>query len=804
MWFVDRRAGAHRLGWLRRAVAVAMAVSPLAARSVDAVEPGVEFNIPSEDLGSALLDLAIQAKVSIGSAAARDCVGRGPALVGRMTPRAALDRLLAGSGCGYRFLDTQAIEIVRLKPRQPAPAADAPPELVVVASPRPTPVDRLAYGVSFVDHQSLTEQGVRDTGDLAMLTPAMTVTNLGLGRDKVLLRGLSDGPLTGQTQSMVSLYLDDVRLTYNAPDPDLRLTDIDRVEVLRGPQGSLYGAGSLGGVVRTVAAQPDPARFAATAAATDSLAARGQGSHAFDAMLNAPIVDGRGAARLVLYDEVDGGYINDPGLGLGDVNRSTRQGGRLSVKLDLNGRWSVSAGAVSQGINNDDTQYSLANLTPYTRQNRLREPHDNDFSDVNLGLNGDLGWGELRSSIAVIRHGLTSRYDASAAPPVPIATLPAAFDDQRRIETLITETTLVSRPNSRIQWLAGFFFAHTNQTTQATLTALGGTPFVALNETRDDQIDEAAGYGEATAQLGGDFAITLGGRLSSFWTRVWSVNAASGFPSGGFVGDNKQANFAPKAVIAYHAPSGLLIYAQAAEGYRGGGFNTLGPPGQAFGGAGGLEPLRRYEGDELWSLEAGAKLGAEDGRWRLRLAGFETFWKNLQSDQLLPSGLPFTANIGAGRNSGLEAEGILRAGALELRGQLLANGPELTRANPALPAFADFSLSAVPDVSAGLSASYGWTLADDRGLTLDGRMNYIGRSQLILDAVRPSSMGDYMTGRLAANYAAAHWRWTLAIDNPTDARANTFSFGNPFTVRSTRQQTPLRPRTTSLTLSVNF
>ena len=97
---------------------------------------------------------------------------------------------------------------------------------MVLATRRPTPADRLAYAVSAIDGRTLSAQGLRDAGDLAMAVPSMTVTNLGAGRDKIMLRGLSDGPLTGRTQSMVGLYLDDTRLTYNAPDPDLLLVRV--------------------------------------------------------------------------------------------------------------------------------------------------------------------------------------------------------------------------------------------------------------------------------------------------------------------------------------------------------------------------------------------------------------------------------------------------------------------------------------------------------------------------------------------------------------------------------------------------
>ena len=800
-----------RRRWRRAAAAAALAFV-CAAPPAFADEARFDFSIPPTELATALVKLAITARISIGMAAVGHCTPQRHAVNGRMTTRAALDRLLEGTGCRYRMLDPAAFVIVESQPQphqrphppeRPSIESEAT-SVLVVAGRHGAAVDRLAYGLSVLDRSQLGQQGVHDAAGLAMLTPAMTVTNLGLGRDKVLLRGLSDGPLTGQTESMVGLYLDDVRLTYNAPNPDLRLSDIDHVEVLRGPQGTLYGSGSLGGVVQAVAAAPDTARFAASVTAMGATASRGAGSQSIDAMINAPLLDGRAAARLVVYRETQGGYINDAGLGLSNVNQTQRSGGRLALRLDLDPLWRLTAGVISQGINDSDTQYGIATLPPFTRNNLLREPHDNDFSAANLGLTGNFGWGEWRSSIAVIRHGLNSRYDASTAPPVPVPSTPAAFDDRRHIDTVVAETTLASTGAEGAKWLVGVFSAYTRQSTQSTLTALGGAPVVAFNETRHDQFDELAAYGEVTVPLNTAVSLTVGGRLSNFRTRVWAQDSALAQPQVSFIGSREQQNFAPKAVLAFSMSDSVLVYAQVAEGHRAGGFNTTSPASQVFSDAGGAEPSRSYQGDELWSLETGAKLSDDGGRWRVRLAAFRTFWKDIQSDQLLPSGLPFTANIGAGGNNGIEAEGRYRLGDLDLGGQFLFNAPELTRANPALPPFADFSLAAVPDFAIGVSGRYAWRLPQDRSLTLDGRLNYVGKSQLILDQVSAAHMGDYTAARVAAGFGGVHWRWTLAVDNPTDERANTFGYGNPFTVRAARQVTPLRPRTLSLELSASF
>jgi hypothetical protein len=112
------------------------------------------------------------------------------------------------------------------------------------------------------------------------------------------------------------------------------------------------------------------------------------------------------------------------------------------------------------------------------------------------------------------------------------------------------------------------------------------------------------------------------------------------------------------------------------------------------------------------------------------------------------------------------------------------------------------NLAGVPHRSGGVSAHYDWPLGPNLTLDLDGRYAYVGHSRLTFDATTSPLMGGYATGRLAVGLSAARWRATLALDNPTDARGDTFAYGNPFSLRSTDQVTPLRPRTLSLSVRV--
>ncbi|MDR3508091.1 MAG: TonB-dependent receptor [Caulobacteraceae bacterium] len=813
-------ARATRRATMRPWRAAILLLAMMAAPQGHAAEAEALFRIEPKPLTAALTDFALQANVSVSTEAASRCAPLRHPLIGRYAHRTALAMILAGSGCGFRQIDATAFVIVRTPPPTPAaapaqrPPAQAPPPaplsvpLVVVATRRPTPIDRLAYSISVADRSALAAMGIEDAGGLSQITPAMITTNLGTGRDKILLRGLSDGPLTGRAQSMVGLYLDEVRLTFNAPDPDLLLADVDQVEVLRGPQGTLYGAGSLGGVVQIQTALPDPRALRAALSATLGATQGGAGSDAAQGMLNLPLAGGRAAARLVLYRETQGGYIKDSTLRLNNVNQVERTGGRLALKLDLAPRWTLSAGTAFQAINAKDTQYALADNPPYTRNNRLREPHDNDFNEYHLALHGDLGWGVLRTSLAYIEHDLTSRYDATDAPPVPSPPGPAAFDDETHIRSLVLETTLSSPSRASpsggpAQWLAGAYFADTGQTQHSALTILNAAPTTSYQDTRRDRLDEGALFGEVTLYPLPLTSLTLGGRLSSSHDQVSSLirEPLAGISSP-YRGAAAQSGFAPKVVISVRPTPKILVYLQGGEGFRAGGLNTTGLT-QTSGGSAEQAARRRYSGDELWSVEAGLRLSLLQERLHLDLTAFEAYWKNIQSDQLLPSGLPYTVNIGDGRNTGLEFEGRFRSGGLELRGEFLFNSPELARVNPTLPALADQSLAVAPNVSLGVSAHYAWPLQDRRSFSLDGRWAYVGVSSLTLNAAPTPKMGGYATGRLAASVFSPRWRVTLALDNPANARGDTFAFGDPFSLGAARQVTPLRPRTLSLTLAIS-
>ena len=770
--------------------------------------PVVRLQIAAKPVHAALIDFALQAELSLGGDLDA-CRGQAPALTGRLSVKAALDRLLAGSGCDYQQPDPRTVIIRRLAApmRSPKSTPAAAPlglgEVVITAQRYPNLPGRTPYAISVVSGGALEREAVTSLYDLSGQVAGMTVTNLGPGRDKVLLRGLSDGAFTGQTQSMVALYLDDVPITYNAPDPDLRLADVERVEIMRGPQGTLYGGGSLGGVMRIATRKPDLDRYQASVLAGVGWTRGGGRNNEVEAMANLPLVHGKVALRGVVYREAQDGYIANPTLGLRHANGSTRAGVRASLRAALTPGWTMTLGLTHQSINNKDTQYGLRRLGPKERDTAVREPHDNDFDHVSLTVTGEGDWGRVTGSVSQLSHHFDSRYDASSAATLyGLPAAPTAFDEDKGIDLTVAEVTYATPSEHRLHGLVGAFASTGSIRLNTSLHALPAGSTIAYAERRRDEIREIALYGEATFDATSRLSATAGLRWFDF---RFDTNSMVTQPSGQrqMAQSADAAGLSPKFLVSYDARPGLLLYAQAAEGYRPGGFNTAGRIGQVFDAP--ETPPRRYKADELWNYEFGVKLRAFDDRLQGRAAVFYATWESVQSDQYLANGTAYTANIGNGDNRGFEAEAAFRVSErLDLRAAALLNDPEVTKLNAAFSTRKDASLPGVARASASLGFDYHRDLEMGPTLRLQGQASYVGPSYLTFDADKAHEMGEYLGLRGVASLTTPGWTLAATVDNPLNNHANSFSFGNPFLITRDQIVTPPRPRTVSVRLTARF
>ena len=819
----DRRSRA----WLLSTGVVLLLAFPAIAAPRSALIP---FNISAQPLADAIVEFARQADVSIGYAGLSLGNRESRGVIGYYDLRSAIGQLLDGTGFAFRILDQKTIRILRSPPptrrlRHVRRAANtrvsgspAIEEVVVTTMKRAGEVQSLPYSITAVTGTQLRQWNVEEDTEVALRIAGVTMTNRGTGRNKIILRGLSDGTFTGRTQSAVGLYLDDTRITFNAPDPGLKLLDVKRVEVLRGPQGTLYGAGSLGGLFRIVTNKPVLDEFEARASISGSLTRNGDPSNEFQAMVNIPVIKDVLAVRAVGYRQKDGGYIDDILLGLDNVNKTTTTGARFSLRWRISDQWRITGGVNFQNVSADDTQYYDGSLKPLKRGNLLREPHKNDFTQSYLTIDGSFSWGQLVSSTSYVRHDIDNSFDASQAVPIisglPIVTSP--FSESRNIESVIQETRVTSNNHTRLRWLAGVFFSHRDELSNTRLEVPGsgralnlGPSDVLFSERRVDDINEVALFGELTFQL--TKVISLTGGLRWFH----STSAATSLVDEPLVGGPRTSTghstvngVTPKFVIGFQLDPDILAYAQVAEGNRVGGLNLQGPmvldAGLNAEQTGDNEDamLSRVPSDHLWNFEIGAKTSYFDRRLIVNVAAFYVLWNNIQSDQIGANGFAFVVDAGDAKIKGVEAELTARPSRrLTVQANVTWNDTGLTEATATLGAKIDNPLPGAPVFSAGTAIQYDVPLGAGAIGSIGVDYAYVGKSNLAFDKDTSPRMGGYHVGNLRLGVSWTHWRATLFVDNLWDEGANTFAFGNPFSLGVISQITPLRPRTVGLRLN---
>lgn len=750
----------------------------------------------------ALIAFAVQADVSL--VGAERCPGSlDRPLRGDLVPTEALRRLLAGSGC--RFLST-GTGFAILPPAPPQTASAPPPapqlsELQVTALKRPQAIDDTPAAVTVLSGDELGRLHVTSAVASAALVPALSATNLGPGRDKLIARGLSDGVFTGRARSMVGTYLDDLPINSDAPAPDLRLSDIDRIEVLRGPQGALYGSGAVGGVYRIVTAAPELEAFHAGGAAAYGATQSGAPSRVYEGYLNLPLARDRLGLRAVAYREVDGGYIDDVNLRRSNMDRTVKEGGRLALVWRLSPDWSLGLKGAVQHLTSNDAQWVSQAASRLRRANLVAEDHHNAISAGALTLAGRWGAVDLRATAGQVRHAYTSHYDASAALDLfGAADAPLGlFSEGRRVRLTLAEL-VASHGGAGAQWLAGVYVSEVREESPTALSALRTGPGLSplYQERRADRQDEAALYGEYLIPLGRNWSISAGGRLFALSAHMASeVTPLAPARARRTVRDARSAGVSPKLGLERRVGASDLIYVLASSGYRPGGFNTAG-----------ISPLpaRRstYGSDRLDSLEVGAKLTRLGGRLTARGALYLEDWRRIQTDQYLASGLAYTANVGNARLVGVEAEGAYEpAPGWRVIANLMAGQARLSDPNRDVAAKLARGLPGAPPIEIGTGIEMEQPLRGGLRTQASAWLVYTGASRLTFDAGGPTSRAA-VRAELSAGLGGDRWRADLVLSNPANDHGDTFAYGNPFSFGQVKQVTPQRPRTLSLVASARF
>lgn len=731
--------------------------------------------------------------------------------------RAAGARAVPAGSSGWRLVAAQAAA----PRRAPAPtsrpmptASEAPPaepsEIVVIGSKREVTLANYAGQVELLDGEELEFGGVGGTEKIMQRVPTVSSTYLGSGRNKLFVRGIADSSFTGPTQSTVGQYLGDLRLSYNSPDPDLRLSDMKRVEVLEGPQGTLYGAGSLGGIIRLVPNEPEMGVSSGSAMIGGSATQHGAIGADASATANLPLAGERAALRFTVNLETQGGYIDKPLLGEEDVNRTQIYSGRAMARLALGGDWTVDLLGVAQQIEGRDSQYADRDGPPLSRSAAVTEGFDTDFAQGQLVLTGRLGDVQFKSSTGITGQNLEERYDATAP-----GENPRLFVQHNDTQMIANETRLWQPIEDRFGWLLGVSYTH-NRTR---LTRTLGAPNTSGAVTGvTNVIDEFTGYGEGSVRLLDGLIATAGGRYTS--SRLSGegedVAAALALSMAAITSSRTEEVFLPSASLVAEVLPDTALYLRYQEGFRPGGLAIAG------------DFVSRFRNDRIATLELGARHGRPgSGPFDLAANVAYTRWQDIQADFIDSAGLPSTANIGDGRIwsatviAGVAVTPELRIDAgltyndgridepsemLFARLTQILNFPNFSGRLDELPDAVLANITEIPNVarfSGRIGFDYRRPIGSNLELAAQGWANYVGRSRLGVGPELGETQGDYLDTGLTVRLGRDDLGLSVGLTNLTDEEGNRFALGTPFAV-GRDQITPLRPRTIRIGVDANF
>ena len=752
------------------------------------------FDISPGRLGDVAAALGVQAGMTITVTEPDVANQHSAGVKGDLSLRDALQRVLRGTRAEAVFYDGTLVRIVRQRMPEPTampapPVSEQPEEVIVTASKQSILLDTYPGSVKVLPLAPgwVADNAASGTNAIAHLLPTIGSTNLGPGRDKLFIRGLADSSFSGPTQATVGEYLGDIRLNYNAPDPDLNLYDMNRVEVLVGPQGTLYGAGSLGGVIRFVPNEPAIDEVAVSTAAGLSFDRSGAVGRDGAAMFNVPLIRDRLALRQVVYGTRAGGYIDDRTRGLQDINSLASYGQRSNFLLEHLGRWTLHFGFVLQNINSADAQYTLRDDPPLSRGSVIAQPFRNNYRAAYITARRPVGGAELITTTSSVWHGLNTVFDATGHDGTQV---PARFEEQNNI-TLISHETRIAGGSGAASWVGGLSSLSSRSLLSRTLGPLNAPVRIAgvLNAQ-----EEVALFGQLSHPLTRTLTGTIGGRLT-FANSDGSLTGASADASQ--VISRYSARYASTLAFDWHPGGRFSAFVHYQQGDRAGGL-AVAPSGS------GLQS-QKFDADALNMSEIGIRWGHDAyDPVSVRMALFDADWRDMQADLVDTSGLPYTTNIGHGRISGLDADVTWRVSPeFTLSAAVFINDSQLVAPEPQFITTGTQTLPSVARNGGRLFAQW------HRGSTLgqwsaETSVRYVGESRLGVGQFLAIPQGNYAVVDANARLDLGKVTLSLNLENVGDVRANTFAFGNPFGLALRDQMTPLQPRTLRIGFEMRF
>ncbi len=870
----------------------------------------MSFKISPQALDSALMQFSDQSGIQLVVTAdtIRGKSTRG--VQGMFEPEKALERLLEGSGLQYQVVNPRSFAIragehavetgdnratdtneasmrlARANPQTPAAEDKAGAEaddstssaeksrkideIIVTATKRAENVQDIPMSIAVIGSQDIERRGLIGMEDYLRSIPGVNQIDNGARANAIVIRGISTSPefenAAAGAGSTVSSYFDEVPITaaggWGGGGIDVRPVDIERIEVLRGPQGTAYGSASFGGALRIIPVKPKLDGFGAKlAGAYSGTDGNGSDNSMIQGVVNIPVVANKLALRAVAYRYDESGFYRNIGgvdpvlitaasnFGLGDYVRGPVQdegrmlstGGRVAALWRATDKLDLSLNVLTQRIEQDgdptaDAGEYLQSRGPVAPQNRLRgetgEANDTNMDLLSLVLNYDLSWAALTSAVSWVDSGSESRSTLAQRSFVSIYG-PSSGANSSDFKSFTAETRLASNLAGRFQFLGGLFYEDVDE---AYLQHTGDWPgAAAANPFRTDpiflydatrQLEQRAIFGEMSYDLTGKLTATLGGRYyeyeknQSILQEGGALGLVGGIPrvpiGGGIaqVLDNSESGSSFKANLSYRPTQNALLYASWAEGFR------LGRPspgvtaascdtnndGLLDGTSITIESTRVISSDYLDNYEIGAKVALFDRRMVIDTSVYHIKWDGLPIRTIAPVCLAnYTANVGAATSDGVE----FQAQVFIAKGLRVDFGAGYTKAQlaedaPGIPGSPKEGarLPGSPKVSANLAAQYDFDIAGHDAFVRADSF-YAGKFYGDLLQTPLTEAGDYIKVDVRAGVAIRNLSVELFVRNLTNE--DTFTWrGLSNSGRGAFFGYQLRPRTIGLQLGYHF
>lgn len=687
------------------------------------------------------------------------------------------------------------------------------PEIIVTAQKREERIQDVPISISVVDQEQILNSGASQLIDYAAYVPGFQVDNAGSpGRSTLSLRGVAPiGP-----SATVGIYLDDAPIgssgIYNRSQVftlDLLPYDIERLEVLRGPQGTLYGASSIGGLLKYVTVQPRLDRMSVHAGGEIFDIAHGDGlGWGVNFMGSVPIIKDQLAVSASYSRRDTPGYIDNILRGEDDVNDAVQKGGRLAVLWQPADNLQVQLTALRQKTESDNfgVVYETFNNKPpapgasfLSTNSQLPEPFHSDFHFYSGRLAYDFGFAELSSTTSYSKLEILETADASRAfGPIwgGLAIFPASLHQKKFTE----EVRLTSASSQRFEWMVGFFYTDEDNDHQQIVHALdlqgnanAFDPFAIVG--LPNKYMEYALFGNATYKFNDRVHLTGGLRWAKneqTFTQSFAIPLL-GLVSGG-PGESEEDVFTFSISPQFNISRDAMVYARIASGYRPGGPNVALPGFPAT-----------VDSETVTSYEAGVKASFLDRVVSLDAAVYLLDWNDLQIGQAFANGINGLVNAGTARSKGFEAAlSVYPLPGLTLGANFAYADAECTQTTPNC---ADGDrLPNIPKASGAVTANYEFPLSGTAEGHVGGAFRFVGdRISGAESAPDTIPVDGYSTLDLNGSVTFDN-RWTVRAyvrnlfdteGRITSNRADTVNPGFISTV-------PLQPRTIGLAAEVSF